>query len=415
MKIAFVFRKKPEIEPLGVLYLGAMARKHGHDVLYCEFNNPVDRQILEWYAPDYIGYSIMTGEQETFKAINDTLKSELGPFKSIVGGPHPSFFPKSVSWADYTCIGEGENWLASLLDGVYGDPASMNEFPWPDRPYPKSPVKHIITTRGCPYSCTYCYNAKWHSIIGGPKVRIRDVHDVVNEIFDDDSKFIYFQDDCFGIDMAWLRDFRKMFNGVIPYHCHLHPQLVTNDRVRLLAESGCKSVHMAVETADDFTRVHLLNRHMSNEEIRNAMSLLHNFGISVMTQNMIGLPGQPIERDIETLKFNIELNPAYAWCSIYQPYPGTRLANYALLYDYWDGDVSKIGPSFFDTSHLNISETHRQQLEVLQKLFAAYVKAGAVPTPNDLLPGNLLKNVYAAVRRAGDEKLFGKEIVDLWK
>lgn len=416
-KIAFVFLREPKIEPLGVMYLGAVAKQCGCDVGY--FTG--DCQELIDFAPDFIGYSIMTGDQEAFRQLNSKLKNNLGTFESVVGGPHATFFPDDLRWADYVCAGEGEAWLAEFL--AYGSPLHQDRIdtlPWPDR-FMKNTISDFITSRGCPYSCTYCYNSKFQEITGLPKVRTRSAEDVVNEIkavvFANNSKFVYFQDDCFGINTNWLERFAELYNSSIPYHCHVRTELITPKRVDLLKKSGCRSVHMAVECADINVRKYLLDRKMNNKSIRDAAWLLNNAGIAIMTQSIIGLPGVSIDDDLETLKFNIELNPAYAWCSIYQPYPGTILGEHCRKHGLWDGDVSKIGSSFFETSRLNYTPEHIHRLEVLQKLFAYFVQEKTVPSPDFF---DLMRNkgefdvIYNAVREDGDKKLFGEEIVKSW-
>jgi len=83
-------------EPLGVTSIGAVLKKAGHTVGYFE----IPREREHWstdaavnYQPDLVGYSISTGLHNRYMAFNRMLKARIPDFRTIVGGPHPSYFP----------------------------------------------------------------------------------------------------------------------------------------------------------------------------------------------------------------------------------------------------------------------------------------------------------------------------------
>ena len=82
---------------------------------------------------------------------------------------------------------------------------------------------------------------------------------------------------------------------------------------------------------------------------------------------MVGLPGSTLKDDLETLKMNIKIKPLYAWVSIFQPYPGLELTEYAAKHGYLDIDFDKIDKKFFENSVLKIEKA--KQREHLQKWF----------------------------------------------
>ena len=111
----FLFIQKPfKIEPLGILYLSSSIKDEGYEVDLALTSENLEKKVRE-YKPNFIGYSIMTGDQDLYNNINKKLKGS-GSF-SIAGGPHPTFFPEMYekSSFDALCIGEGEDTIKDIL------------------------------------------------------------------------------------------------------------------------------------------------------------------------------------------------------------------------------------------------------------------------------------------------------------
>ena len=411
LKVLFVV-KSMAIETLGPMYLSAVVRQAGHKAKICELSDAVSMAKL--WRPDIIGYSVMTGDVEKFKKVDEEIKdwwlANGNRLTSIVGGSDPTFFPQGYDWADMVISGEAEDAIGELLksDTVYSD---IDSFPWPDRTdFPGHKIRDFITSRGCPYNCSYCYNERFAEMFSHlPRVRTRSVDDVIREIVDVNPEFVYLQDSCFGVDNKWLREFSRQYRNQlnIPYHCHMRPSQITEERVLLLHDSNCMSIRIALETSSNRLRK-LINRgKTSNEETYKAARLLKKWSIKLMVQNMLGLPTSTIEEDLETLEVNIKCHPDYAWCSIFQPYPGTELADKCKAEGWYKGDFSEISDSFFDSSVLEFDEEHKERLEVLQKVFALCVEVQYMPEVEELRKDNLGKLVHKIMRRMGDRRLYG--------
>ncbi len=208
-------------------------------------------------------------------------------------------------------------------------------------------------------------------------MRWRSVDKVVEEVKDViqkwGGKFIYFQDDIFIMDKKWLEEFARKYSKEVglPFHCHVRPNLVDEASAKLLKEAGCYSVHMALETADDDLRK-MIERDMPKETIVNASKALNHNGIKIMLQNILGLPTSSLRNDFETLEMNIECEPLYAWCSLFQPYPGLELTRVAkekgLLEEKSGNGYDDIGKKFFEASILKLD--NKKEREFLQKWFA---------------------------------------------
>ena len=260
----------------------------------------------------------------------------------------------------------------------------------------------------------------------GNWVRFRSVERVIDEINKViktyGGKFVYFQDDTFTINKPWIEKFAKIYKEEVglPYHCHIRAEHVTEDMAKMLADSGCYSVHMAIEAANDHIRINILKRGMSREEIFKAAKLLNKYGIKMMLQNMVGLPTSTVENDLETLKINIKCKPLYAWCSIFQPYPGIELTEFAGKRGLLEGDYKDISPKFFSNTVLKMEPNQKKEMEYLHKWFAVAANypmlyySGTLrllmKAPNSKLVKKTYGWIYQKYRENRDNKLYGIKI-----
>lgn len=409
MKVLLVV-KSMVMENLGVMYISAVVHRAGHHCLIVSLDEMV--QVAHTWKPDIIGMSIMTGDQNKFRHAATLLKrSRQWNPAIILGGPHPTFFPEDCcKWAATILPGEAENEISELLGSDHRYP-DINSIPWPDRKdFGNMKIRDFITSRGCPHACTYCYNDQWNKLFPETgKLRVRSVKDVVGEIMTVNPEFVYFQDSCFAVSMRWMLDFADLYakKVKIPYHCHLRPDQVTEDRAQLLHKSGCYSTRIALETASDRLRKLINRAHTTNAETYTAAKNLRRYGVRLMIQNILCLPTSTIEEDLNTLEVNIIAQPEYAWCSIFTPYPGTVLGNLCIQNGWYKGDYEDITDSFFDHSVLDISPEYREQSYYLQKCFALCVKVKELPKPEELTAERFPGLVHRLMRKDGDKILYG--------
>lgn len=413
MKILFVVKSKT-IENLGVMYLAAITKNCGAETRIVDMVEA--NAVAALWRPNIIGFSCMTGDQQRVKKLRNAI-SLRWPFAQkepcyIVGGPHPTFFPTDFNDAgfDHIVLGEAENWMAHFF-GAYLDYRTLDELPYPDRTdFPNMPIRDFISSRGCPHVCRYCFNDKWRSLYPDlPKVRTRSVTNVIKEIKNVKPRFVYFQDSCFGVSTKWLKSFCLTYAREIkaPFHCHLRPVQVTEERVDFLRHAGCVSTRMALETASDRLRALIGRPNTSNEEAVNASKILKKHGIKLMIQNMLALPTSTIEDDLATLEVNIRCQPAYAWSSIFSPFPGTALGDECKVKGWYTGDYSDITDCFFDKSVLIFSDEYKERTYVLQKIFALAVEAQCMPELEELTVEMMPQFIHRAMRKIGDRRMYG--------
>lgn len=399
MKVLFFHRNA---EWLGIEYLSSALKKAGHstELIFDPGSGDIEYQFkmleryfdltdkmlekAKAYQPDLIAFSSLTNLYPWVSRMAKLLKQSLN-VPIIVGGLHPTILPDFVinnPDVDMICVGEGEEALVELAnsidrgkidysikniwfkkDGaVIKNPSrpllqNLDSLSFPDKDLFRkygcfSSRIYVMTGRGCPFNCTYCFNSFYKNQFSGSGsayVRRRSVENVMQELEFFKGKYrlseVFFYDDIFSINDAWIRDFCKEYKKRIhlPFKILVHPQTVNEETMRLLADSGCIYVDIGLESGSESLRKALLKRNMSNEEILKTGNILRKAGIKFCTLNIVGFPGETKGQMWETYKLNEQLRPDGAIVSIFYPFPKTELAEYSLSNGFLEeGDFQKI-------------------------------------------------------------------------
>lgn len=347
--------------------ISANLKRHGH----CAdlFIGRDAKAFLDKIQPnDIVAFSIMSGEHQWALDVADGIKKEKRVL-TVFGGPHPTFFPEIInhSAVDITCCGEGEFAMLDLADSYdkgidYSDIPNLSvkgkdcikrnevrplidnldELPFPDREiyYKKyklvreSPLKPFMASRGCPFSCSFCFNEKLRAIYSnkGEYIRFHSPRYLIDEIKDVDFRYglktAYFMDDLFVLNQSWIQEFASIYKKEIrkPFVCSANINTLNEENIRLLKEAGCHAVSFGIETGNEKLRQELLNKYISNIQIEKIGRLLKKYRLKFITFNIIGFPGETVENAFETIDLNNKIGASYPRCSFLTPYPGTRIA-----------------------------------------------------------------------------------------
>jgi len=380
------------VEPLGLMHLATVAKEGGWmpRIRLLEKTVQTDEflKILLELRPDIAGFNVYTGNHKLMFGLSQ-LAREKG-IKTILGGAHTTYFAEDCKdYGDFIVQGEGFESLRKILrneaaPGIVFTKQLVKDIPQADRfgfyednPAHKSnPIKNIITSLGCPFSCSYCYNNSYKLLYPGVPVRKRLIEDIIEEcrsVKQFDTKMIFFQDDYFGFDLDWLKSFVEAYSKLaMPFHAQIRPEGATTERIKLLKKAGCVSVTVALESADDNIRHNILHRKMSLDTMYCACETIKKNGLKLRTEQMIGVPGGNIDTDLATLEMNVNIMPDIAWCSIFTPYRGTLLGEYSVKQGLYSGNNDDLPDSFFERSVLNFDEKYKRQLIVLQRLFSIF-------------------------------------------
>ena len=223
-----------------------------------------------------------------------------------------------------------------------------------------------IPIRGCPYSCTYCFNEKYRDLYSHSKKYVRhfSVGRAITELkiaidyFSPDSP-ILFTSDSFGINLTWMEDFLKEYAKIthLPFVVLLRPELASEKCIELLKKYNCFSVAIGVESGSERIRKDLLHRNYSNDHLLEVSGRLHRAGLKFRTYNILGLPTESIEDMFETIAVNIAMKTDYPRPSMFSPYPGTKLTEKAIELGYLPENFS------FDTVRQGIHQDTLLKME----------------------------------------------------
>jgi len=411
-----LFVQNIDYEFLGPMYLSSSARSAGHEchMAIGETLGDVAADVAA-FRPDIVGFSVMSGSHPWALRMAGNLKREFG-LPNVFGGAHPTFFPELIEERDVDCIlrGEGEDSLVDLLSCIdakrpYDEVpniwhkngrvtknqvrslrAELDEYPFPDRMLYNvlegvvdRSVRNVITSRGCPWHCSFCFEDAMRELYEGKGkyVRLRRIDFVIEECRQlkesTGVQTIYFADDVFGMSTRWLREFLPRYRREIglPFICLVRADIVAEhpEYAALLAEGGCSSVFFGVESGDELLRNRVLVKQLTDAEITTAADRLHEAGIPFRTYNIVALPGETLEQAYSTVELNIRLKADYPWCSVFSPFPGTALTQYAIDNGYLRAGYSpsELTRSFFTESAL--TGPSQRELQNLQKFFQTAV------------------------------------------
>jgi len=398
--------------------ISSLLKKNGFEVEAVAADYKQIKAKLQKNVPTILAYSTPTGYFRHYLELNLRLKQEFSKIFTIFGGPHSTFFPDIIEeeGIDAVCIGEGEYPMLELVNGIAAGEVvnniqnlwikeegriyrnavrplieNLDQLPTPDHdifnqvmPDMALPAV-VITSRGCPYNCSYCFNHAYRQIYAGKgrPIRRRSVDNVMEElraIKKRGNPFIRFSDDIFILSRPWVEEFSRKYKEQIglPFSCLVRANYVKQDILKMLKEAGCYRISLGIEAGNDIVRNKILKRDMSKEEIINAARLIRKVGIKLLTFNILAIPGGSFKTDWETLQLNIKCRPNYAGVSFMHPFPRTQIYNYAKekgLLDEKHAQLIEASGGFGFTSVIRFRDKkEKRMVENLHKFFPIAVK-----------------------------------------
>lgn len=400
----------------GIMTLSAVLKEQGFRSEVISSDVGLIRSRLASESRVVLAFSTPSALATTYVNVNREVKSDHPEVFSVFGGAHPTYFPEMIEneGVDGVCIGEGEyamldlvrtldeghsprhleNWWIKEDGVVHRNPVrqlveDLDEFPLPDREAftqaLRRPTLHaiVMTGRGCPYSCTYCYNHLYQKLYAGKGrlVRRRSVEHVLRELRllkNEGCRFIRFMDDLFTLQPEWVREFSPRYQREIglPFSCLVRANFVEEAVIADLKNAGCHRIMMGVEAGSERLRVEVMNRRMSDEQILEAARIVRAAGIKLVTANILALPGGTLADDWETVDLNVRARTHYGSAAILHAFPGTEIHETArsmgLIQD--DQVAAVPGGGFGFTSALKIDDPkEKRRMENLHKFFPLVV------------------------------------------
>lgn len=207
-----------------------------------------------------------------------------------------------------------------LNNPIWGDSAG-NSSQLPGIKVKKS--MNIIASRGCPFSCNYCYHlfGQGYYRIRSPKNVIAEVEALIGRYGVD---FIGFVDDNMMVFKEWLSELCDLLKPLsINWGCHGRVASATPWLLDKMRSSGCRWIGYGIESGSQVI-LNRMNKNQTVKQARNAILDTRSADIFPNTTFIYGYPGETPVTVQETIDFKAGLNLKCG--SFYAtPYPGTVL------------------------------------------------------------------------------------------
>lgn len=363
----------PSYPSLGLLYIAGVLMRSGHDVSIIDARalqltvDTLRNKLRELgYAPDFIGITATTRIIDNALVCAKICREIFSQTRIVLGGVHPTLRPEEVlsnDFVDYVVRDEGEFTMDELAAGKpleeimglsYKTPAGimhnarrpflddldilpmlpthllpMERYHPALGAYKRLPAFGLLTTRGCPGRCTYCYQNF------GPKFRYHSARRLVEQIRalqkNHGIREISFYDDTFTVVRRNVMEFCRLAVEEklgISWSCFSRVDCVDLEILKMLKAAGCHQIMYGVESADPQILLNI-NKRIDLNRVREAVKMTREAGINCRLAFMFGNPGETEETMEKTMQCAIEMDSDVAIFNIATPYPGTAMYDWA--------------------------------------------------------------------------------------
>ena len=366
--ITTIFNLMP---PLGILSIAAWLEKHGIDVEIIDgYASRESHEVMVAKIIDSgcsaVGFSCTTSSFPETDRIATLLKGKAPTIATVLGGAHACTIGASLLDShpalDYLVIGEGENTMLELawagFSNVENIPGvayrgtdgrgvctgqrelikDLDSLPFPAYhllpdftrlyrlplfSYSKAPNTSMISSRGCPYACSYCDRSVYSNgfRFNSPEYILEHVA-MLNR--DYGIRHVFFYDDLFTFDRKRVAEFceLKAKKGIkVSYNCIARLEHVDAELLALLKSSGCWQVNFGIESGDP----EILKKHRKFyglDEVGQKLLMVKKAGMRVKGLFMVGLPGEDEAAIRRTIDYALSLPLDEINVTKFTPFPG---------------------------------------------------------------------------------------------
>ncbi|MBP7053007.1 MAG: B12-binding domain-containing radical SAM protein [Phycisphaerae bacterium] len=417
----------------GVAHMAAILKRAGHKVAFwqlCEEVEPLpdEGQFVQRIAqekPDILAFSVVTNQWAYTQTLAAWARPRF-PIPFVIGGVHTLSNAEEVlrtGLFDYLFRGECEDAFNEFVDRLARGESVENvpnlvclrdgqcRFnpvgPLPDltrlpmKDYESMDFQRLIdakqgwvglmASRGCPFSCTYCFN---HVMVEAYRQDLRcsfkDLHYIrrftVGQMIDEirhllthyrNIRMFIFDDDLFTFDKAYVREFCEAYRQVtdIPFVVNAHVGFFDDECARYLAAANCRIVKFGVESGSPKIRRTILNRHMTNENIVEAIAAVERNGMHSSVFIIIGFPHEDREDVLDTVRLLGQARPGRFRWTYFFPFPGTRAHEISIEGGFINAEKMERLKNFTDESCLEFGPEHNFLLKKIGLVMPWFVNA----------------------------------------
>lgn len=265
-----------------------------------------------------------TAVSESWNLVNEMGEAVVNAGKRfLVGGHHATALPETLLF--------GETFRGPVEGALY----DINKLPMPDwsiLPRQRNKQFVLMTSRGCPYHCTFCSSAAfWKKYTAKSPARVIAE---IKQLRDLSAKSINIFDDLFTVDKKRLKEIVKRIKeeelDTIKYSCLVRADSVDEEVIDLLCDMNVHNIAFGSESGSD-SILKMMNKKAS---VSQNINLVYNFarrGIKIgATSIVLGHPGESPETLHKTKQYIEAIRPACGVIEVYPliPYPGTQIWEY---------------------------------------------------------------------------------------
>jgi radical SAM superfamily enzyme YgiQ (UPF0313 family) len=363
-----------EMPGVGTLVLAAVARARGHRAHIVDgkrTGTPVDEvaRAIVRHEPDHVGISATTISLTNAARIAERVKAMRPGAVVTVGGPHVSAVPETTlercGGFDYGVVGEGERSYFDLIDAldagadprgvaglVYRDGSVVRanarapyldgdelvalpepawdlatDFPLRFQPnvfnYRATPVASLVTSRGCPFSCTFCDRST-----SGRRGRYHGVDYVMQlctRLAGLGVRHVLFYDDLFTVNKPRVIELCERFLEAgfrFTWSCNSHPNLLDPKTLALMKRAGCWQIAYGIESGSQRV-LDVVKHEVKIPRMLETLRQTKAAGIRVKGLLMMAHPTEDESSLQETVDFLRTAPIDLAQVTKFTPYPGT--------------------------------------------------------------------------------------------
>jgi anaerobic magnesium-protoporphyrin IX monomethyl ester cyclase len=412
-----ISRRANIMPPLGLASIAAYLEQKwiGADIIDCFAHPDSDSKILECVGknkPGWIGLSCTTSGYLDAIRIAALVKEKFPWIKTVFGGPHISALGEKIlekdMVVDYAVVGEGEETLEQLVNLDGKDPGSvaglvyrdnnaqvrfsgfrgrgieLDDLPFPAYEklagypdayrlpifnYPRTPNASCISSRGCPYACSYCDRSVFRR-----SFRFNSADYLYRHLQYLKEKFavhhINFYDDLFTFNRKRIEAFcRLMIDHPLgmTFNCAVRAEHVDPELLKLMKAAGCWMISLGIETGDE----QLLKQHRQNADLKLLARTIRDIkkaGIRVKGLLMMGLPGETEQTIKNSMNYVFSLPIDDFNLAKFTPFPGSPVYEHIHELGEFDENIANM-----DCMHFVFVPTGMTR-ERLEELFILFYK-----------------------------------------
>jgi radical SAM superfamily enzyme YgiQ (UPF0313 family) len=420
------------IPRLGSVLLGTIMRAKGYDVrVYIEDIQDLD--MNEVLSADLVAVSAITSTAPQSYRLADRVR-EAGAI-AVMGGTHTSFLPdEGMEHADFIVRGEGEFAFQELVDAIQRGEgfdaienltyrtddgrlvhnaerpkiANLDVNPIPDyrliEGWKPGGVISVATSRGCPFSCTFC------SVPGmyGHAFRTHSIDRVLQELQNHKGNmYTFFADDIF---TANKKRCKELLRGMITrdltpqWGAQVRTETVDDpELLQLMRDSNCFNVYVGFESINPRT-LKLFQKKQDLAKIERSIERFHAHKIRIHGMFVVGSDEDDVETIDATAEFALKHDIDSIQFMILTPIPGSP--DWDTLYDKGNKYVINKNWSFYDGHHA-VHQPRRMSPYELQ--MAAINAMGKFYSWRGIAKKVMKRDMYYTVIR-----YWGKQMIRNW-